>query len=1128
MAGSSRWFKALAAQVVAAGVIVTWAGPAFGEAAATRFASLEAFKGQASVVRLGSELELVRGLALERNDIVVTRNGTVVVRFYSDSSQLRIGADSRVQLNESAGERDIEVFTGRLWARIVSWREQPTRFKTGRTIAAVRGTEIAVAYEGETSVVSVLEGEVQSENEDGSQTVGPGQSAVAAPGGPPVLQALAKPQDAVQWALYYLPVLAEPSAAAGGEGWAEALRSSQDAWRNGDLEAALEAVASVENLEVSDAGFFAYRASLYFAAGNVDLAAADIDRATALDPKNPDALALQTVVAVVRNELDAAMTSAEKAVAADPGSAAALIAMSYARQARFDLEGAREALEQAVAAAPGNALAWARLAELQLSFGRLDAALDAARTAAERDPKLARTQTVLGYAHLARVEIAEAAAAFDAAIELDQGDPLPRLGLGLTTIRDGQLDEGTRHIETAASLDPGNALVRSYLGKAYYEQKRAKIDDREFGLAKQLDPNDPTPWFYSAITRQTGNQPVEALRDMEQAIALNDNRAVYRSRLLLDSDLAARSASLGRIYGDLGFQSLALVEGWNSVHADPTNFSAHRLLADSYAVLPRHEIARVSELYQSQMLQPINTTAIQPRLAEANLALVSGQGPSALSFNEFNPLFTRDQFQAQLSGMYAEDSTWLGEAIVSGVAGKFSFSAGYNRYETDGWRENSDIDDEVANVFMQLELSPKTSIQGEYRYRSGERGDIRLRFFEDDFFVGERNTEDRDTARLGLRHSFSPSSTLLASVIYVDAQSGLSDDQAGEFVTFFGADRSEEGLAGELQYLYRSNRFKLTAGGSYFDVDGDLFTVFELSPDLVPPPFNRFEDTIDTSITGSTGYAYGYLTPVDSFTAILGVSGNFIDGESPEIDDENQYNPKLGFTWRPSQGTTIRAAGFQTLRGTLISDQTLEPTNVAGFNQFYDDIIGTKAKRYGGGIDQKVGSRLFMGLEYSERDLEIPYLSLDDGSVQEEDATETLGRAYLFVTAHKMLALRLEYLDEQFESTGAIDLPVTLDTIRVPLTLSFFAPCGFSAAVTGNYYDQEGDFVRIDGTPVSDGDSFWTVDLNLSYRLSKRFGMISAGATNLLDEDFQYFDIDTRNPSVLPTRRMYARITLSF
>jgi len=76
-------------------------------------------------------------------------------------------------------------------------------------------------------------------------------------------------------------------------------------------------------------------------------------------------------------------------------------------------------------------------------------------------------------------------------------------------------------------------------------------------MSKQLDPKDPTPYFYDAIRKQTTNRPVEALQDMQKAIELNDNRAVYRSRLLLDADLAARSASLGRIYGDLDSSNLA-------------------------------------------------------------------------------------------------------------------------------------------------------------------------------------------------------------------------------------------------------------------------------------------------------------------------------------------------------------------------------------------------------------------------------------------------------------------------------------------------------------------------------------------------------------------------------------------
>ncbi len=94
--------------------------------------------------------------------------------------------------------------------------------------------------------------------------------------------------------------------------------------------------------------------------------------------------------------------------------------------------------------------------------------------------------------------------------------------MGLAKIRDGDLDEGTREIETAASLDPNNSLVRSYLGKAYFEEKRGSLAETELEQAKLLDPEDPTPWFYDAIQKQTTNRPVEALHDLEHAIARND------------------------------------------------------------------------------------------------------------------------------------------------------------------------------------------------------------------------------------------------------------------------------------------------------------------------------------------------------------------------------------------------------------------------------------------------------------------------------------------------------------------------------------------------------------------------------------------------------------------------------
>ena len=85
---------------------------------------------------------------------------------------------------------------------------------------------------------------------------------------------------------------------------------------------------------------------------------------------------------------------------------------------------------------------------------------------------------------------------------------------------------------------------------------------------------------------QSENRPVEALRNIEKSIELNDNRAVYRSRELLDQDQAARGTSLARIYNNLGFQQLGINEATKSLSYDPANAGAHRLLSDTYVNQP--------------------------------------------------------------------------------------------------------------------------------------------------------------------------------------------------------------------------------------------------------------------------------------------------------------------------------------------------------------------------------------------------------------------------------------------------------------------------------------------------------------------------------------------------------------
>jgi tetratricopeptide (TPR) repeat protein len=1005
--------------------------------------------------------------------------------------------------------------------------------------AGVEGTEFFIRVEEDKTLLSIFEGKVLASNEAGSLTITSGQSAVAEKGKAPVMSVVVRPRDAVQWALYYPPVLYyHPSDFQDLPETEQAeIKKSIESYIKGDISGAFESIAGIPE-DMSDKRLFIYRASLLLSVGRVDEAKADIDKALTIAPGNSDAFALQSIIAVVQNEKEKALNLAKKSVEANPKSSSARIALSYAQQASFDLQGALDSLKDAVKLGPENALAWARLAELWQSFGKLDEALKAAKKAVALNPNLSRTQTVLGFAYLTLVMTGESKVAFQKAIELDQADPLPRLGLGLAKIRESDLNEGRREIEIAASLDPDNSLIRSYLGKAYFEEKHDKLSMDQFEMSKKLDPLDPTPFFYDAIRKQTTNRPVEALHDMQKAIELNDNRAIYRSRLLLDEDLAARSASLARIYSDLGFQQLALVEGWKSVNTDPSNFSAHRFLADSYSVLPRHEIARVSELLQSQLLQPINITPIQPRLAESNLFLISAGGPGTLSFNEFNPLFNRDQISLQASGIFGDNSTAGEEAVVSGIYRKASFSMGQFHYETDGFRKNNDQNDNIANAFLQLELSPNASIQAEYRYRDIKYGDLQLMFFKDDFLPNLKQDEETNTVRLGSRLAFSPSSVLISNVMYQKADRSERDEPLSTLKTDLKG--SDESYSAELQYLFRSNLINIVSGAGSFVINSEdkisteltpLPIIIPFPPFIIQPPPVTETDVIDNDVKHFNAYLYSYINLVKNLTFTVGASGDFYDRDIPG-GDKNQFNPKFGITWNPFPDTTLRGAVFRTLKRTLITDQTLEPTQVAGFNQFFDEDNATESWNYGGAIDQKFTKELYGGAQYTFRNLvEVPYVVLEETpTLLETNWKEKQFRAYLFWTPHKWLALSAEWLWERSErNRDNADGAETVETNFVPLGINFYHPSGLGASLKGTYTSQHGSFEHPrDSLIFKNGkDDFWLVDAAISYRLPKRYGFITVGATNLFDKEFQYFETDRDNPRIQPGRFFFARLTLS-
>jgi FecR protein len=224
-----------------------------------------------------------------------------------NQSVLRLDANTTITLEAVKEERTgvIDLLKGA--AHFFSRGPRSLEVHTNIIVVGVRGTEFFINLEADKASLSIFEGTVVATNEVGSLTLTGGQSAVAEAGKAPVLRVVARPRDAVQWALYYPPVLyMRPEEFPAGPDWQGMVRQSLEAYLRGDLQRAFSSIASVPET-VRDPRFFAYRAHLLLAVGRVDEASADIERALRLHPNDSHALALQTIIAVVQNDKDRAL-----------------------------------------------------------------------------------------------------------------------------------------------------------------------------------------------------------------------------------------------------------------------------------------------------------------------------------------------------------------------------------------------------------------------------------------------------------------------------------------------------------------------------------------------------------------------------------------------------------------------------------------------------------------------------------------------------------------------------------------------------------------------------------------------------------------------------------------------------
>lgn len=1059
------------------------------------------------------------------NDALQTGIDSRAAVLFADGILVRLNETTLLEFKEDISKLSIKSGTAYFFSR------QPRQFPTIETptvSAAIRGTEVVIQSDDDQTVVSVLDGTVSCSNEYGSVTIESGEQAIAARGKAPVKSILVRPLDAVQWALYYPPVL--------------------------DLKE-LEKIGASPSMASN-----LIKISQYLSVGQVKKAEEilnKIERDIQSAPETIKSIILsqKSIIAIVNNRKEEALALAEEAVEINPKSNTAALVMSYVQQSLFNFDSALHWIKESVRLNPDNAFGLSRLSEIELGFGHIKEAINAINKAVKISPDDPHVLTVLGFTCLVQYEIEKAVLALKKAVELDNANGLSHLGLGLGMIRRNKLSEGRHEIELAAFLEPGTSLYHSYLGKAYYEEKRDSLATHEYDIAKKLDPLDPSPYLYDTFYKLAHTRPIEALWDIEDSIKLNDNRAVYRSRLLLDQDQAVRSAGLSQVFTSIGFAEAGRIEAIKSINRDYSNYSAHLLLAGSYYDIPSLNQATISEQLITRLLVPPNFNPIDPSI----------RGDA--SFNEYTSLFDRQRLRLFLDGQGRSGDDFIGGRILnSGATDRFFYILSYFPEYAGGYRDNDWSRLQAGSLFTQYQLTYNDTISFEALFGSNKEGDFSIGF---DPYINNPNADFNFESifyRAGYHHKFGPEAHLIGQFMFIDSKLKYKDVQSQLFsfdtvlnnmtiaslpdliVGNYIQNQKQKGLRGDVQYIQDTTLVSLIIGSGVYGGkmhENEANTAEEDALGLLSNvSINSSGDPYEESLR-FYGYSTWHLT--EWLDAALGANYTHLqlaDISVPPPFSSNtrsidKFNPKTGLTLYVTPSTTLRAAYFKTTGPSGIFDlESIEPTLVAGFNQMTDDLPGTNSEIYGVGFDQKISKWTYFGFEARRRnavrDLGIAgsILNMDlvtgeltnaigPTAFSELETKENQVVAYFNQVLHKTLTGTIDYIAVQPEDK-LFDNEST--THRVRVGLNYFNPSGWFARTSATWRTQ--DLIGF-GLAKNGNRDFWIWDASVGYQLPKRYGVILLSVTNILNQGFLYepVGIDAR---FLPDTSVNLKVNLNF
>ena len=713
------------------------------------------------------------------------------------------------------------------------------------------------------------------------------------------------------------------------------------------------------------------KAMLELIGGNVEDAQLILESIASDDPAYSLGQGLFSNVALARNEKEQALEAAQRSVRANPSSPSAHLNLSLVEQSFFDLPAATRSAEQALELDPNFLQAQIQYAKLLFGAGDTGEAEEVIRRSLAEAPQEAAVHSTLGFILLARGETQEARVYFERSIQRDSTRGEPHLGVGIANMREGRTSAAVLAMLQATTLEPQLAIYQSYLGKAFYEQRKFEQAFTALQDAMALDPRDPTPHLYSAIFQEDLNRPGIAVQDFRESIRLNDNRAVYRSRFVLDEDRSTRNIRLANAYNRLGFTEQGNLEAVKSYAADPTNSSSRIFLADTFLNLDGRTTAGGSELLMARLLLPVNANSFN-------------------AFNDYTTLFEAARLNWTTQATAGNLDSFAGTVLASGGAANFAFGSIFTRDVTDGWRPINDDERSYTTVnLFKYAPTAHSDLLVTFSHTQTQQGDRGLStpFVTPDNDPDQRVSNRTNRAEIGYHQQFNPGSEL---VVYF---SGRTVDQVfdnpdhlrlfrGTVPAHLRRSTLDPNISFQGSHLLKVSDLQFKYGFDIFEGRSRNLDILSFCvtgppeqgcafPSDPPPDILRQEfDYGREKARFKTVFVHSdyVVSPQLVFTAGLNYdwarSYSVEDSQSVEDSEESQvsvdrWNPQAGVLFSPLENTTFRFAFMRTMQ-THVQERVV-PTHLFGFILSPNEFELTQSTGFHLGWDQRIfGGRTFI------------------------------------------------------------------------------------------------------------------------------------------------------------------------